>query len=118
MNRMSAFMLAAVPVLPCNNIQATILFYEMLGFSVETYPNYMIVHFQQAEIHFWLAEDVYLSANSGCYVHIRDIDFFYESYKALGIIHPEGQLKEKPWGMKEFAILDNSGNLLRFGENI
>ena len=28
------------------------------------------------------------------------------------------RIEDKPWGMREFALLDNDGNLLRFGRVI
>jgi hypothetical protein len=38
----------------------------------------------------------------------------YEGY--LTSIHPAGHLQTKPWGQKEFSILDPDNNLLTFGE--
>jgi hypothetical protein len=32
--------------------------------------------------------------------------------------HPNGHLAIKPWGQKEFSILDPDNNLLTFGQNI
>lgn len=31
-------------------------------------------------------------------------------------IHPNGTLSKKPWGQKEFSLLDPDNNLLTFGE--
>ncbi|MEO0563306.1 MAG: hypothetical protein AAF125_14455 [Chloroflexota bacterium] len=42
----------------------------------------------------------------------------YEEYKATGVIHPNGGLAEQAYGMRDFAILDSHGNLIRFGKNI
>jgi hypothetical protein len=39
-------------------------------------------------------------------------------YNKQGIIHPEGTLTNKPWNMRQFSILDNSGNIIHFGEEI
>ncbi len=33
-------------------------------------------------------------------------------------IHPNSPLEIKPWGQKEFALLDPDNNLLTFGQNI
>ena len=33
-------------------------------------------------------------------------------------IHPNGPLEIKPWGQKEFSLLDPDGNLLTFGQRI
>lgn len=31
-------------------------------------------------------------------------------------VHPNGNLAYQPWGMREFAILDNDGNLIKFAD--
>jgi hypothetical protein len=33
-------------------------------------------------------------------------------------IYPAGNLQTKPWGQKEFSILDPDHNLLTFGESV
>ncbi|GAB1453064.1 hypothetical protein MASR2M47_31200 [Draconibacterium sp.] len=33
-------------------------------------------------------------------------------------IHPNGKLETKPWGQKEFSILDPDNNLLTFGQSV
>ena len=33
-------------------------------------------------------------------------------------IHPNGSLEIKPWGQKEFSVLDPDNNLLTFGESL
>jgi len=33
-------------------------------------------------------------------------------------IHPNGSLQTKPWGHKEFALLDPDSNLFTFGKKI
>jgi len=36
---------------------------------------------------------------------------------ASGVIHPNGGLADKPWGFREFAALDNNGNLITFAQD-
>lgn len=31
-------------------------------------------------------------------------------------VHPNGHLQTKPWGQREFALLDPDNNLLTFGQ--
>jgi uncharacterized glyoxalase superfamily protein PhnB len=53
------------------------------------------------------------------YISVKDIDNFYNSLLITDVtIHPNGALEKKPWGQKEFALLDPNGNLLTFGESI
>ena len=33
-------------------------------------------------------------------------------------IHPNGDLQTKPWGQREFSVLDPDHNLLTFGQSI
>jgi hypothetical protein len=33
-------------------------------------------------------------------------------------IHPNGNLATKPWGQREFSVLDPDNNLLTFGQGI
>ena len=48
-----------------------------------------------------------------------DIDVLYQSLLANKItIHPNGDLQLKPWGQKEFSLLDPDNNLLTFGQSI
>ena len=109
-------MFAAAPVLPCLNMVETVKFYQNLGFETYMYSGYLVASFQRIELHFWETDDVHVTTNSGCYIHVQGIEEFYNLYKEQGIIHPQGHLETKPWGMKEFALLDTSGNLIRFGE--
>jgi len=38
--------------------------------------------------------------------------------KLAGVVHPNGPLRDQPWRIREFAILDQDGNMIKFGENI
>ena len=54
---------------------------------------------------------VYLRIDQG-------ITTFYQDLQAKGVeIHPNGRLEDKPWNMKEFALLDPNGTLLTFGQS-
>ncbi|ULT27166.1 hypothetical protein KUH03_10560 [Sphingobacterium sp. E70] len=51
------------------------------------------------------------------YIRTDDIDELYQSFLARNIaIHPNGKLETKPWGQREFSILDPDSNLLTFGQ--
>lgn len=116
---MNTKFLKAIPVLPCQNLDESISFYEnMLGFKSTRYPDLAILECDNLEIHLWLTNDKYLSENSSCYVRVTEIEDIYKEYEKKNVIHPNGKLEEKPWGMKEFVVLDNSGNGIRFGESV
>ena len=42
--------------------------------------------------------------------------FYNELLKKNITIHPNSPLEIKPWGQKEFALLDPDNNLLTFGQ--
>jgi hypothetical protein len=107
----------AVPVLPALHIGDTIDFYERkLGFKASNFGNYAILKYQDAEIHINLVNPKKLVSGQECYIFVRNIQDVYAALSAKDLIHPKGQLTDKPWCIKEFTVWDNNGNLLRFGE--
>jgi len=108
----------AVPVLPALNLPETILFYKnKLGFAADHHGDHVTMENKGIRLHFFECKDKYLCQNSGCYIYVNNIEDLYSRLSALDIIHPNGKLEEKTWGMKEFSVIDNNGNLLRFGED-
>ena len=109
----------AIPVLPSLEMSRTIAFYEKkLGFQVvfQDGGTYAILRKDHILLHFWLCDLPIVVENSGCYIRVSRIEVLYEEYRARNIIHPNAKLETKPWGMKQFAILDEDGNLITFGE--
>ncbi|MBM4010014.1 MAG: VOC family protein [Planctomycetes bacterium] len=51
------------------------------------------------------------------YLHVRDAAGLYREYRArgVGIWHP---LADKPWGMREFAIVTPDGHRIVYGETL
>lgn len=110
----------AIPILASLNAEETIRFYtEKLGFTFHNnWDGYLIFSKDEIEIHLWPTEDESVPKNTGCYVHVTEVDSLFEQYKAQGVVHPNGTLKDMPWLMRQFSILDNSGNIIHFGEDI
>jgi hypothetical protein len=59
---------------------------------------------------------------AGCYIRVIDVQSIYETFKSsnlpsIGIPRMDA-LEDKPWGLREFAVVDLDGNLLRVGEVI
>jgi catechol 2,3-dioxygenase-like lactoylglutathione lyase family enzyme len=109
--------LAAAPVLPSLDIARTVEFYcKTLGFDeVHAVPcEYAIVERGSVELHFWFTEDAALPKASGCRVQVTGIDALYAHCNSFDVVHPNGSLADKPWGTREFAILDPDGNLVTF----
>jgi hypothetical protein len=54
-----------------------------------------------------------------CNIRTNDIDKLYQTLLDKKIaIHPNGHLVTKPWGQREFALLDPDNNLLTFGQTV
>ncbi|MCU0976561.1 MAG: VOC family protein [Steroidobacteraceae bacterium] len=107
---------AATPVLPSLDIGRTVAFYsEQLGFdAAHVAPDYAIVDRDTVELHFWRCEDPALPKASGCRVEVTGIEALHARCAAFGIVHPNAPLAEKPWGSREFAVLDPDGNIITF----
>lgn len=87
-----------------------------MQFNVMVYANYLVASSKYIELHFYKASDKYLCENSSCYIMVNDIEDLYLSFSSRDIIHPVNKLETKPWGVKEFSIVDNNGNILRFAQ--
>lgn len=108
----------AVPVLASLDIEATQRFYaDKLGFTaVARYPDYGIVERDNVQIHFWLTDDADIPRATSCRVDVDGVDQLYEEMNASGVVHPNGPLTDQPWGLREFAVLDGDGNMIKFGQ--
>ena len=110
----------AVPVLASLDIEATQRFYaDKLGFTtLGRYPDYAIVARDDVQIHFWLTGDADIPKATSCRIDVAGVDQLYEEMSAAGVVHPNGPLTDQPWGLREFAVLDADGNMIKFGQRI
>jgi uncharacterized glyoxalase superfamily protein PhnB len=51
-------------------------------------------------------------------VAVTGIEDLFESCSAAGIVHPNGPLQDRPWGTREFAVLDPDGICITFWQAI
>jgi hypothetical protein len=116
---MHAWLKTAIPKLASLDIERSVTFFEQLGFSrVAVYDTMAIVCRDSVDIHFWLTDDAAIPKLTGCRVNVDGVDQLYEEFRLLDIIHPNDPLSDKPWGLREFSILDVDGNLLTFAAPI
>lgn len=89
-------------------------------FGGADYPDYLMVEKDQIQIHFFLFEALDPKTNYGqVYIRTANIEDLYESLVAHKVsIHPGAPLQTKPWGQKEFSLLDPDNNLLTFGQSL
>lgn len=112
---MASRLIAAIPKLASLNIEESLTFFERLGFSRKVArADYGVAERDGVAIHFWRCEDARIPSETGCRIAVAGIDELFETFSKLGVIHPKGQLETKPWGQREFSILDKHGNLVTF----
>lgn len=111
------------PKLPMRDKAITKAFYiDQLGFQLvgsADYDGYLMIQKDHIQIHFFEFKTLDPRENYGqVYIRTNQIDKFYQSLLNQQVsIHPAGDLQVKPWGQKEFSLLDPDHNLLTFGEN-
>ena len=112
------------PKIPMRDKAMTKDFYlNKLGFREfgnADYDGYLMLQKDKIQIHFFEFKELDPKENYGqVYIRTDDIDALYQLMliKKLSI-HPAGHLQTKPWGQKEFSMLDPDNNLLTFGQAI
>jgi hypothetical protein len=120
---------SAVPILPSRNLDETLAFYLRLGFELQGAPiekyRYLIIGRGSIELHFWDAPDVDpLTTDASCYIRVDDADALHREWQEVGIeSDPVTGSRLMPpvdtdYGIREFALVDRSGNLLRVGSTL
>jgi catechol 2,3-dioxygenase-like lactoylglutathione lyase family enzyme len=104
----------AVAIIPCSDLDASQAFYERLGFaatSIYDAHGYRILHDP-------LGASVHLTrVDPGCVDPERNahgLYFYSERVEALAATF-RCRVQTKPWGLREFAVSDPDGTLIRVG---
>ncbi|WP_343623566.1 VOC family protein [Flavobacterium lindanitolerans] len=107
-----------IPQLPSLDFEKSKQFYQEIlgGKLVGEYEDLLIFSWDDNEIHLWKCNEKIVPENSSCYIRVNDIEAVFERYKK--ILGDKIALKNQPWGMREFYIIDDSGNLFKFGQPI
>ena len=113
------------PILPSRDLDATAGFYGRLGFEVAgRYPppdDYLILRGHGLELHFFaFPEHEPARSYAGAYVRLAEVDGLHARFAQAGLprsgiprlLAPE----DKPWGMRECALADPNGTLVRIGQ--
>ena len=112
-------LIAATPLLASLDLNRSVDFFvSKLGFDsvYAVARQYGIVKHGAVGIHFWPCSDPEIPKATSCRVQVAGIEDLYRHCLAQDIVHPNARLESKPWGSKEFAILDPDGNLVTFHE--
>jgi uncharacterized glyoxalase superfamily protein PhnB len=106
--------LSVSPLIPARDVDAAIAFYRAsFGFEplyVDATPaQFAIVGAEGARLHLFASQDRHLAEWTSLRIEVDGIDALYARCEAAGCVHPNGLLGERPWGTREFSIVDPSG---------
>ncbi len=118
-------MVDTIPVLPSSDLDVTVRFFEALGFHPGAlYPGeYLVMTGPDGiELHFFAARHPVDPARNdhGCYVRLAAASDSQELYQRWAQPATEeggriGAPTDTDYGLREFALLDPDGNLIRVG---
>jgi catechol 2,3-dioxygenase-like lactoylglutathione lyase family enzyme len=113
----------SIPVLPSRSLPRTIKFYERLGFTgtLLASDTYAILNRGELELHFFPHPELRpQECYAGCYMRVSEVDALHSAFAPAGLprvgIPRMEQVEDKPWKMREFALIDEDGNLVKFGK--
>lgn len=113
----------AIPILPSRSLSDTLAFFQGLGFEgeIHRHGDYAIIRRDSVELHFFTVRALVPAESSAmCYIRVSDAEGMFRAFAAAALprkgIPRMDALEDKPWGMREFAIVDPDGNLLRIGQ--
>ena len=114
---------ATIPILASRDVEETAAFYGRLGFDLlarydEFGPTYLLLGRDDVELHFVHTPEVDPDESSGgCYLRVDDAQAVYDEWASLGLSEIRAP-RDTPWGMREFFMVDPSGNLIRIGTRV
>lgn len=122
---MSANLQKLSPILPSADIEKSEHFWMNMGFQTiyKDTQEYLMMKRENAEVHFWLNPELKPELNdAGAYMRPDNIDALDREWAQLGLpgkgIPRLVRAEDKPWGMRELALVDPDGNLIRAGQEL
>lgn len=125
----------AIPAMPVKDVEQSAAFYrDKLGFTLAHHNGgFAILRRDAVEIHLWSASDEgwrergpsspvvsgaesFIAGTASCRVGVEGIDELHGDLQPLGILHPNAQLRDTPWGTREFSVVDPDNNAIAFFE--
>lgn len=105
----------SVPTLPMRDVRETRAFYEALGFICvhehEAPDSFLVMVRNGAMLQFFPAHVDPRASTHTFQMSVDDLDATYAAFKRTGIdVLP---IELKPWGIREFAVVDPNGTLMR-----
>jgi catechol 2,3-dioxygenase-like lactoylglutathione lyase family enzyme len=111
---------SAVPVLPVDDVAKAVDFYtSRLGFSKAfAFGPYAGVRRGSAMIHLDAGETGTFPGPTCCRIDVRGVDALCTEMEGQGVLHPDEPLETKPFGMRQFSVLDCCGSRITFAEPV
>lgn len=114
----------ATPNLPSNDLDKTAAFYEALGFQTGFKDDgWMIMKRGTITLEFVPLEVDPKTTAASCCLRVDDLDALHADFAKVGLADncwATPRLTspvDQPWGMRDFALVDPDGNLLRCIQN-
>jgi catechol 2,3-dioxygenase-like lactoylglutathione lyase family enzyme len=109
------------PLVPAADVEQGIRFYrDNLGFMLlyrDAEPARLaVIERDGVQINLFDSQDQHLADWTSLRIKVDGIDELYAQCEAHGIVHPNGRLSPRPWGVREFSIVDLSGVCIAFYE--
>jgi catechol 2,3-dioxygenase-like lactoylglutathione lyase family enzyme len=127
-----------IPALPVRDAAAAVDYYrDRLGFrELHQEGGFAVVGRDEAVVHLWQAGDEswrertsleepvrsgaesFIAGTASCRILVDGVDALYEELRGGGVLHPVSQerVSTTDFGTREFATLDQDGNLIAFFE--
>ena len=125
-----------IPAMPVRDAVTAVGFYrDRLGFEVLHHDGgFAVLGRDDAVLHLWQADDEswrerssmerpvrsgaesFIAGTASCRIKVEGVDELYDELQASDVLHPvsSGGVSETDFGTREFATLDQDGNLLAF----
>jgi catechol 2,3-dioxygenase-like lactoylglutathione lyase family enzyme len=128
-----------IPAMPVRDAAAAVEFYrDRLGFQVmHKDEGFAVLSRDDAQVHLWQAGDEswrervalretpvssgaesFIAGTASCRIKVDGVDDLYAELSAKDVLHPVSRegVSETDYGTREFATLDQDGNLISFFE--
>lgn len=107
-----------VPVLPVDDVSKSVAFYrDRLGFTpVFELGPYAGVQRGSIEIHLDGGEPNPYAGATCCRINVTGVDALYAEIEPKGVVKADETLATMPHGMRQFSVVDLSGNRITFAE--
>lgn len=110
---------AIAPVIPVRNLDVALDRYRRLGFTAEAYTGpdrYGYVTRGAVSLHRteWDEHDP-LKTDTAVYLYVSDADALHAEWSKAGVNGRLTDPRDTPYGLREFAFVDEDGTLLRAG---